>query len=113
MSEKVFLESRLRYGVYGQRQSGVQMQRIKIPLGILSTEQMIRLADLSEEYADGVSHITTRQDVQFHFINLEDTPDHYCPAICRIESTDSSQRVGQIGRGVPGAPVKWGLSRRA
>ena len=63
MSEKVFLETRLRHGVYGQRQSGVQMQRIKIPLGILTTEQMICLADLSEEYADGISHITTRQDV--------------------------------------------------
>ena len=75
MPEKVFLESRLRYGVYGQRQSGVQMLRIKIPLGILNTPQMIRLADLSEEYADGVSHVTTRQDIQFHFVSLEDTPD--------------------------------------
>ena len=75
MSEKVFLETRLRHGVYGQRQSGVQMQRIKIPLGMLTTEQMICLADLSEEYADGISHITTRQDVQFHFVTLEETPD--------------------------------------
>ena len=75
MSAKVFMETRLRYGVYGQRQDGVQMLRIKIPLGILNTEQMIRLADLSEEYADGVSHITTRQDIQFHFVSLEDSPD--------------------------------------
>ena len=51
------------------------MLRIKIPLGILTTEQMICLADLSEEYADGISHITTRQDVQFHFVELEETPD--------------------------------------
>ena len=62
MSEKVFLEFRLRHGVYGQRQDGVQMQRIKIPLGMLTTAQMICLADLSEEYADGISHITTRQE---------------------------------------------------
>ncbi len=75
MSEKVFLEFRLRHGVYGQRQAGVQMQRIKIPLGILNTEQMIRLADLSEEYADGVSHITTRQDIQYHFVDIDDTPN--------------------------------------
>ncbi len=51
------------------------MLRIKIPLGILNTEQMIRLADLSEEYAGGVSHSTTRRDIQFHFVSLEDTPD--------------------------------------
>ena len=75
MSEKIFLEFRLRHGVYGQRQAGVQMQRIKIPLGILNTEQMIRLADLSEEYADGVSHITTRQDIQYHFVDIDDTPN--------------------------------------
>lgn len=75
MSEKVFLEFRLRHGVYGQRQDGVQMVRIKIPLGMLTAEQMICLADLSEEYSDGISHITTRQDVQFHFVNINDTPD--------------------------------------
>ena len=73
--EKVFTEFRLRHGVYGQRQAGVQMQRIKIPLGMLTAEQMICLADLSEEVSDGVSHITTRQDVQFHFVDIDDTPD--------------------------------------
>jgi sulfite reductase (ferredoxin) len=75
MPEKVFLEFRLRHGVYGQRQQGVQMQRIKIPLGMLTTAQMQRLADLSEEYADGISHITTRQDIQFHFVDINDTPN--------------------------------------
>ena len=73
--EKVFLEFRLRHGVYGQRQAGVQMQRIKIPLGMLTFDQMERLAELSEDYAVGVSHITTRQDVQFHFLNINDTPN--------------------------------------
>jgi len=75
MSEKVFLEFRLRHGVYGQRQDGVQMLRIKIPLGILTTRQMMTLADLAEEYSDGISHITTRQDVQFHFVDINDTPN--------------------------------------
>ena len=75
MSEKVFLEFRLRHGVYGQRQDGVQMQRIKIPMGLLTTRQMIQLADLSEEYADGVSHVTTRQDIQFHYVDINDTPN--------------------------------------
>ncbi len=75
MPEKVFLEFRLRHGVYGQRQVGVQMQRIKIPLGMLNTRQMERLAELAEEYADGVCHITTRQDIQLHFVDINDTPN--------------------------------------
>ena len=75
MPEKVFLEFRLRYGTYGQRQPGVQMQRIKIPLGMLNTRQLERLADLAEEYADGVCHITTRQDIQLHFVDINDCPN--------------------------------------
>ena len=75
MPEKVFLEFRLRHGVYGQRQDGVQMQRIKIPMGVLTTDQMIGLANLSEEYAVGVAHITTRQDIQYHYIDINDTPN--------------------------------------
>ncbi|MBG99965.1 MAG: sulfite reductase [Solibacterales bacterium] len=75
MPEKVFLEFRLRHGVYGQRQDGVQMLRIKIPMGLLDVDKMYQLADLSEEYADGVSHITTRQDIQYHFVDINDTPN--------------------------------------
>ena len=75
MPEKVFLEFRLRHGVYGQRQDGVQMQRIKIPMGLLDKAKMCALADLSEEYADGVSHVTTRQDIQYHFVDINDTPN--------------------------------------
>jgi sulfite reductase (ferredoxin) len=75
VDDRVFLEFRLRHGVYGQRQDGVQMLRIKIPLGVLSPAQLERIADLSEEYGVGISHITTRQDVQYHFIDIRDTPD--------------------------------------
>ena len=75
MPEKVFLEFRLRHGVYGQRQDGTQMLRIKIPLGMLTASQCEVLADLSEEYADSISHITTRQDVQYHFVDILDTPN--------------------------------------
>ena len=50
------------------------MQRIKIPFGGLNPEQMDVLADLAEEYADGVLHVTTRQDFQYHFVHIEDTP---------------------------------------
>jgi sulfite reductase (ferredoxin) len=50
------------------------MQRIKIPFGGLTPDQMDVLADLSEEYSDGILHVTTRQDFQLHFIHIEDTP---------------------------------------
>ncbi len=74
MSEKLFTEFRLRHGTYGQRQDDVQMLRIKIPLGRLSAAQCDVLADLAEEYADSILHVTTRQDVQFHFVDLLDAP---------------------------------------
>ncbi len=75
VDDKVFTEFRLRHGVYGQRQDRVQMQRIKIPLGMVSAEQLIALADIAEEYAVGVLHVTTRQDFQCHFVDIGDTPN--------------------------------------
>ncbi len=103
LDEAVFGETRLRRGVYGQRYDngqrfdGVQtrqiafpsgdiskgastlwdapgMLRIKIPYGGLNPEQLECLAALSEEYSDAISHVTTRQDVQLHFIQLDDAP---------------------------------------
>jgi sulfite reductase beta subunit-like hemoprotein/uncharacterized protein (UPF0332 family) len=103
IDERVFAETRLRRGIYGQRYDNGQrhdgqkiqklklpsggltkgpetvwdapgMVRIKIPFGGLNPEQMETLADLSEEYADGISHVTTRQDIQYHFVHIEDTP---------------------------------------
>ena len=73
--EKVFLEFRLRHGVYGQRQAGVQMQRIKIPLGLVNADQLEGLADVAEEYSVGIVHITTRQDFQMHYVDILDTPN--------------------------------------
>ena len=51
------------------------MQRIKIPFGGLNAEQMETLADLAEEYSDAICHVTTRQDIQLHFVHIDDTPD--------------------------------------
>ncbi len=65
---------RLARGVYGQRQPGVQMVRIKIPYGKLTADQIIRIAAVSDKYSTGNLHLTTRQDVQLHFISLEKTP---------------------------------------
>src|SRR5439155_17340381 len=50
------------------------MQRIKIPFGALSPEQMEVIAELAEEYSDGIAHITTRQDIQLHYVHIEDVP---------------------------------------
>ena len=103
IDDKIFAETRLRKGVYGQRYDNAQrndgeqirklkypsgdllkgpetvwdapgMLRIKIPFGAVTPNQMRVLADLSEEYADAVVHITTRQDIQYHFVHIEDTP---------------------------------------
>jgi sulfite reductase beta subunit-like hemoprotein len=64
---------RLVRGTYGQRQTGdVQMMRIKIPQGILNAAQLEALAEVGERFSRGFGHITTRQNVQFHFVKLHD-----------------------------------------
>lgn len=103
IDDKIFAETRLRKGVYGQRYDNGQrndgertrelqfpsgaklkgpetvwdapgMLRIKIPFGAFTPTQLRMLADCAEEYADSVLHITTRQDIQYHFVHIEDTP---------------------------------------
>ena len=102
IEDRIFAETRLRRGAYGQRYDNGQrsdgkttrtldypstptkgpntiwdapgMQRIKIPFGGLNAPQLEMLADLCEEYSDGIAHVTTRQDIQLHFIHIEDTP---------------------------------------
>ena len=72
--EERFKLYRLTRGVYGQRQLGVQMFRIKLPFGHLTAEQLVRIADVSDKYATGNLHITTRQDIQLHYVKLDDSP---------------------------------------
>lgn len=69
-----FKQYRLTRGVYGQRQLGVHMFRIKIPMGRINPEQLIRIADLSEQYASANLHLTTRQDIQLHYVKVTDAP---------------------------------------
>ncbi len=71
LSEDDFRPIRLRMGVYGQRQPGFQMVRVKIPYGGLNPEQLHKLADITARYSTGYGHITTRQDIQFHFVRME------------------------------------------
>lgn len=72
--EEAFRKFRLARGVYGQRQAGVQMIRIKLPFGRITVEQLVRIADCSDKYATGNLHATTRQDIQLHFVKLADSP---------------------------------------
>ena len=75
LDPEVFRVYRLTNGIYGQRQGGEnQMVRVKIPAGVLSPAQLDMLAHISENYSRGWGHITTRQNVQFHFVQLDDIP---------------------------------------
>ena len=103
IDERVFAETRLRRGTYGQRYDNGQrhdgsrvqqmaypsgdltkgpmtmwdapgMQRIKIPGGGLNAQQLETLSQLAEEYSDGIAHVTTRQDFQLHYVHIENTP---------------------------------------
>jgi sulfite reductase (ferredoxin) len=67
-----FRAFRLVRGVYGQRQSDVQMLRVKIPFGRLGPDQLEALADVADRYSRGMGHVTTRQNVQFHFLAMRD-----------------------------------------
>ncbi|MDE2366719.1 MAG: nitrite/sulfite reductase, partial [Betaproteobacteria bacterium] len=71
-----FTATRLQMGIYGQRQEGVNMVRIKLPGGRLNAPQLNVIADMLEKYArHDVVHITTRQDIQMHYVPLEHTPE--------------------------------------
>jgi len=132
IDERIFAETRLRRGVYGQRYDNGQrhdgqkvqkiklpsrsltkgpetvwdapgMMRIKIPFGGLNPEQMEVLANLSEEYSDGVSHITTRQDIQYHFVHIDDTPS----LMRRLAAVGITTReaCGNVVRNVTACPL--------
>ncbi|AUS05720.1 HEPN domain-containing protein [Pseudotamlana carrageenivorans] len=75
IDEEKFRSLRLARGVYGQRQEGVQMIRIKIPYGKLKSNQLRRISEVSDEYSRGRLHITTRQDIQIHYVDLNRTPE--------------------------------------
>jgi sulfite reductase (ferredoxin) len=132
IDEKVFAETRLRRGSYGQRYDNGQrhdgvasrklqypnteltkgphtlwdapgMQRIKIPFGGLRAEQMEVLAELAEEYSDSILHVTTRQDFQLHFVHIDDTPS----IMRRLASVGITTReaCGNTVRNVTACPI--------
>ncbi len=74
ITDDQFRPFRLKHGTYGQRQPGFQMLRVKIPSGILDARQLRVLADIGDESSNGRGHLTTRQNIQFHFVKLETVP---------------------------------------
>ena len=76
LAEDVFRVFRLNNGIYGQRQGGTnQMVRVKIPYGSMLPEQLDMMGRLADEHSRGWGHLTTRQNVQFHFVELTEVPE--------------------------------------
>src|SRR5262245_19845296 len=76
LEEDVFSVFRLNQGIYGQRQGGHnQMVRVKIPYGRITPDQLEMFGYIADRYSRGWGHLTTRQNVQFHFVALEQTPE--------------------------------------
>src|SRR5215831_9765637 len=140
IEEKLFAETRLRRGCYGQRYDNGQrhdgektqklafpagdltkgpntyfdapgMMRIKIPFGRMTPEQMDVLCELAEETSDQILHVTTRQDIQLHFVHIEDTPD----LMRRLASVGITTReaCGNAVRNVTACPISGVCSTEA
>src|ERR1041385_6189359 len=75
ITDNEFRPFRLKHGIYGQRQAGVQMVRCKIPTGLLTADQTDQLGRIADEFGGGRLHITTRQNVQYHFVPLARVAD--------------------------------------
>ena len=73
IDEDRFKSFRLTRGVYGQRQMDVQMYRLKLPFGKITPRQLRKIADLSDQFSHGNLHLTTRQNIQLHYVKLEDS----------------------------------------
>ncbi|RYG64489.1 nitrite/sulfite reductase, partial [bacterium] len=72
LSPDQFRAFRLVRGVYGQRQEGEQMLRVKIPFGLLGRAQLEAVADVADRFSRGYGHVTTRQNIQLHFMKMAD-----------------------------------------
>lgn len=103
LNEESFRSLRLARGVYGQRQPGVQMIRIKVPMGLLTFDQFRAILNVCDEYSTGKYHITTRQDIQIHHVKLEDSPELWA----KLEASDVTLReaCGNTVRNVTASPL--------
>ncbi len=103
IDDEKFRSLRLARGVYGQRQLGVQMIRIKLPFGKITGEQLVRLSDVADKYSTGKLHITTRQDIQIHYVSLDRTPELWS----ELEQSDITLReaCGNTVRNITASPI--------
>mgnify|MGYP000853993001 FL=1 len=101
--DEKFRSLRLARGIYGQRQPGVQMIRIKLPFGKVTFKQILKIADISDEYASSNLHLTTRQDIQIHYVSLDRTPELWA----KLEQDDITLReaCGNTVRNVTASPT--------
>ncbi|MFD0764760.1 HEPN domain-containing protein [Mucilaginibacter lutimaris] len=101
--DEKFRSLRLARGVYGQRQPGVQMVRIKLPFGKVTFKQLLKIADIADEYGSGNLHLTTRQDIQIHYVSLDRTPQLWA----ELEQDDITLReaCGNTVRNVTSSPT--------
>ena len=102
LHDEKFRSLRLARGIYGQRQPGVQMIRIKLPFGKVTFQQLLRIADIADEYGSGNLHLTTRQDIQLHYVSLDRTPELWA----KLEQDDITLReaCGNTVRNVTASP---------
>ena len=105
-----FRPRRTLFGVYGQRQKDRYMLRVRVPLGILDAQQLEALGDVASLHSRGFGYVTTRQDVQFHFLQLE----HVIPALRRLAAAELTTREagGNVVRNITCDPLA-GICREA
>ncbi|MHB1178058.1 MAG: nitrite reductase [Daejeonella sp.] len=103
LHDEKFRSLRLARGIYGQRQPGVQMIRIKLPFGKITFKQLLKIADISDEYASSNLHLTTRQDIQIHYVSLNRTPELWS----KLEQDDITLReaCGNTVRNITASPA--------
>lgn len=105
ISEDEFKKYRLHRGIYGQRsdQKGFNMVRVKIPYGLLTSKQLIRIGEITREFSDGIAHITTRQDIQLHWVKLENAPS-IMEKLAEVGLT-TREACGNTVRNIVGSPL--------
>jgi sulfite reductase beta subunit-like hemoprotein len=111
LDPEVFKPTRLKHGVYGIRGSDAHMIRVKLPGGRVTAQQFAKLGDIAEKYASGMGHVTTRQDIQYHWVTIEDVPK----VLRELESVGITTReaCGNSVRNVTACPLAGICSKEA
>ena len=105
MSEDEFKKFRLHRGIYGQRpdQQGFSMIRVKVPYGLLTSVQLVQLGKIARDFADGIAHVTTRQDIQLHWVRLDSVPS--LMEKLNVVGLTTREACGNSVRNIVGSPL--------